>query len=594
MLMLVAVKSNWVYSKIENEFQSITGYQIDLGKSASVRGVFPKLTVSFPTVVIKSIDGAGSINRIRLTNAETSLQFPSIGGNILRDVALDVESMTAIVDTDAIPEHIPRNKAYSAENLQERVQAILPYLSDANLDAQIRELVVITRSVGQSASTYKLLDNQLELISDRFALQGFAVGAQNLNHAYEIEASIPNRRNNINGSFKAGINMQDEDRQISLDGTYKISNDSVDIQQITIAGSDLDISGNVNAKTQKRSIETKWKLNASFNVNQLELSREWFSWDSSARNKEHKAPLFSNTRLDLFELLDLDLKLTLGAVRFNNQPIISGDFVATALDNELTLHSDQLVLLGGAASIEVSAVPVEDKHKVSVNTYINDAQLSRLQITNDKRLLFRKGEADAKVSIKAFGNSAASLARSLKGYFMLASHNVEISQRYARDLDRGVVSVVADNIDRFRKKTKSDNDIPIEKGSLPVKCASVKLIINDGYLEAINGLVAELPDNTLLSSGYIDLHSEKIGFAFRTRKKKILDWSALSLIRFVELGGTLTQPRIMLDRKELMKQGLLTTTSVLVGARPPLVYQLAETGLDSLNAVECLPQLSNL
>ena len=592
-LLFVAVKSSWMYSKIENEFQSITGYKIDLRENASVRGVFPNVTVSFPTIVIKSLDGAGGLSRLRLSNAEASFPLTSIGGQLLHNVVLDVGSMTAIVDADAVPNKDVQASTYSEIDLQSRVQQAVPFLTDANLAATVREIVIISRSDGGAASTYKLLDNRIKLDSMQMDIQGHAVSTKHPSHAYEIAVDISSSKKKLAGNVMAAIDMHGEEQQLTLDTDYQIINNNVYFQHINIIGPELSISGEVNAKVQSRFQDNNSNISAQFNVHRLELSQERTLRYLSSQNKHHNEPLFKDTRLDLFEHLDLDLKLTLGAVRLNNQPIVSGDFVVTARDNKFSLNSNQLVFLGGAGNLNISGTPVDGRHEVSISSYLNDAQLSRLQITNDNQLLFRKGQADLKVSLKAAGNSASSLARSLKGYFMLASHDVEISQRYARDLDRGVLSVVVDNIDRFRRKSKSVSATTAEKGSLPVKCASVKLIINDGYLEVINGLVAELPDNTLLSSGYIDLHSEKMGFAFRTRKKKILDWSALSLIRFVELGGTLTQPKIMLDRKELMKQGLLTTTSVLVGARPPLVYQLAETGLDSLNSIACLPQLTN-
>lgn len=97
----------------------------------------------------------------------------------------------------------------------------------------------------------------------------------------------------------------------------------------------------------------------------------------------------------------------------------------------------------------------------------------------------------------------------------------------------------------------------------------------------------ELPDNTIYSSGYIDLRREDIGFAFRTRRKSLFDWSAISIIKYAEVGGFLSQPNIGLNERELVKQGILSASSAAWGPLPSLVYSLGEAGLRNRESRTC-------
>ena len=142
-----------------------------------------------------------------------------------------------------------------------------------------------------------------------------------------------------------------------------------------------------------------------------------------------------------------------------------------------------------------------------------------------------------------------------------------------------------------KKARKQTVEPTVANSAFLVECASLKFIINDGRLEVINGGVFQLPDNTVVSSGFVDLHTETLGFVFRTKRKKLIDWSALSLVKFIEIGGELSQPSITLDRRALVEQGLLSTTSMMVGSLPPLVYSLAKAGLKNRQEILCVPEL---
>lgn len=585
-LLLVVFRSGWISAKIEKEFQLATGYEMALQENASIRSIYPNLGIAIPSVIIKSRDQSGLFRRLRLKDVEVTLPFDEIREQFHRNIVVEVESVAAIVDSgtdSSAPE-----SGVAGEQIESQIIGILNKYPNAGISLRINKIDFIYRQEGVLASAYQFLSNKLSVTENEFSLSGEMVGKQS-NLPFLVAANVTEDGKIVSGEISATIEElnNNSDSAYSLSGRYQMDQNKFSLLNTVIRGPGLRVNGQLEIKQAKKT-----GVFAVVDFQQVELAHYQKYLDSSQQSSPYPDRLFSDAALGLFEPFDLDLKVTLGAVRLNNQPIITGDVIIKGNEETSSLRTERLLVLGGSGHLDIDIVQIDEEQSVSVQSYLDDAQLSRMQITNDKKLLFTEGKADIKVSLKSTGNSTASLARSLKGYFMFASSGVVVSQRYAESLDRGIVSLVTNKIDNVRSKKKAKKVKKKEKGSLPLNCASVKLVINDGYLEVVNGLVIELSDNILVSSGYIDLHSEKMAFLFRTKKKKIIDWSALSLIKFIELSGTINRPKITLDNKALLKQGLLTTASVFVGSIPPLVYRLAESGIKPNTSMNCISSLT--
>jgi hypothetical protein len=71
----------------------------------------------------------------------------------------------------------------------------------------------------------------------------------------------------------------------------------------------------------------------------------------------------------------------------------------------------------------------------------------------------------------------------------------------------------------------------------------------------------------------------------------LFDLSAISIIKYAEVSGSLVEPRVALNATELAKQGVKSASSAAWGPLPSLVYSLAEAGLKNANASECQAQI---
>ncbi|MGJ8586449.1 MAG: hypothetical protein ACSHXD_20355, partial [Marinosulfonomonas sp.] len=255
---------------------------------------------------------------------------------------------------------------------------------------------------------------------------------------------------------------------------------------------------------------------------------------------------------------------------------------------EARLATKNLTLLGGPSELSLTLTnPEYGFASILMKLEADDIQLNRIRTPDTGEPVLSKGKADLIMALRGSGPSPGHIAASSNGYMIATVDSAEINQKYTTAIDRGVVSWGLDRISVLTSKSDSERALSRLSDPLFVPCASVKLYLNDGRAEVSNGFIIELPQNTLYSSGFINLYDEQLGFAFRARNKSLFDWSAISIARFAEISGTLADPSVSLNKNELAKQGILSTSSIVWGPLPSLVYTLAESGLKNSKSKQC-------
>jgi hypothetical protein len=83
-----------------------------------------------------------------------------------------------------------------------------------------------------------------------------------------------------------------------------------------------------------------------------------------------------------------------------------------------------------------------------------------------------------------------------------------------------------------------------------VDCNAGAISARDGVLEIIPGFILRSEKLDYVAAGGINLRDESINLAFSTRSRKGLGISAgRALTNYIKLGGTLANPRLVLDAK---------------------------------------------
>ena len=260
-------------------------------------------------------------------------------------------------------------------------------------------------------------------------------------------------------------------------------------------------------------------------------------------------------------------------------------------DGKFLLNSDNLTLLGGKSEFSLSAARLQNDVEIRLKLTSDDIQLDRIRVDQSNASVLERGTGDVIIAFHGEGASTADIAGSLNGYLTAAVSDAFLKRKYASLIDQGIVSWARKKISFISRKQKPETTVVKQSRGLPVDCASLRLFINDGRVEVTNGAIIELPQNTLVSSGYIDLHNEQLGFVVRTKSESIFDWSAISIIKFLEIDGSLNNPGFGLDLGTLAKQGVLSTASFIYGPMPSLVYSLAEAGLKGRENIRCIAEI---
>ena len=583
------IKSDWLYSKVAEQVKQTTGYELQLDREISISSLFPEVTIHLPSAIMKSEKSESVVRRLRLQNVTLTIPTRNIRSDWLTDVSIQVESITAIAQRNPEPDDSD-SRDTKRMLLSDSLKEYFNIVSRAGLTATVKEIIVVDRQADTGSAIYTSMSNRVMVTPENLRVTGSLI-VDDARHTYRLNHRLTSEMTGVSSEISLILDAEDDASEpyVYL-STQQIEGDTVSISSIELTGDRLSVAGHL-----KIDFSERLSVSGDIEVKQMELSDFGLSRYLYSKNPNSQAggaptELFSDDFVDLLQYADFNLSLSLGAVRFNNQPIVSGELSANGTEEAIRLVAEDLSILGGRGDFSVDVESSAPGQKITVNSKVEQAQVSRLQLMSDDKPLFSDGDADVKLSMRLSGSTERELARSLNGYMMMGASNVELSQRYAEQLDRGIVSFVLKGIKRFGRESMPSTSRRKE-GTLALNCASLKFIVNNGRLEATDGLVVDLPENVLISSGYIDLHSETLGFAFRTKKKKILDWSALSLIKFVDIGGQLAEPRLLLDRKTLLKEGLITSSSMLVGSLPPLVYRLADAGLKRGDAIQCRSHL---
>ncbi|MEH6587400.1 MAG: hypothetical protein V7720_12625 [Halioglobus sp.] len=150
------------------------------------------------------------------------------------------------------------------------------------------------------------------------------------------------------------------------------------------------------------------------------------------------------------------------------------------------------------------------------------------------------GDSLYKARLEGQGNTPRQLAASLNGAMLFRDEGGRLD-----NYDMGLLlgDLLGEIIDRLNPTTESSQHSEIA-------CTAGAVIVHDGLVEVVPGLIMRSDKLDFVSAGSINLNTEIVDLAFSTRSRKGLGLSAgRTLTNYIKLGGTLTNPRLALDAK---------------------------------------------
>ncbi len=149
-------------------------------------------------------------------------------------------------------------------------------------------------------------------------------------------------------------------------------------------------------------------------------------------------------------------------------------------------------------------------------------------------------------SFSSSGESSQELAANLNGYAWIRGKDGILPTSKIDVLFGDVISEILTTLNPFATKSQHTE----------LKCDGVYLEAKDGIIETAPALILQTDKISIVASGSVDLHTEKIDIGFKTSPLKGVGLSAGDIVNpFIKLGGTLSKPAIVADPKGTVIQG---------------------------------------
>jgi|GEM_PF-1399446 len=615
------VQSAGFQRTVARTLSSLSGGEVVLDERIRIERLFPRVRVAVPGAKLRQAAAWQGVERARLTRLSISLSPRAlVSGGTAGQVDVRLAGLAVIIDRDAVPmdaalpllpSGFSPSLAVQIDTTLRSVLALSPSLSIEEANVILRSRIAPSRHVrfealrlDSGASTVTLSGRYGEpgAVDRRLSVRLHEIAGNADQQALSLRADVQVGAPQDARPDEAALPPQPGRAEETAEGTaqataeetaeesapYRASGQlQVAGNRVTLAG--LDYRGPIawlRGELQIDAGQDEVRLEGDLELRRLSLRSDMLE------GREAGGRLFPYTPLSfaLPSNLAADVDLQLGAIRLDATPLVSGTLAVSVAQARARVVGEQLLLLGGDSDLSFELeTAFRGFLEMDLSLEADAIQLERLRSRTDASPMLSQGRADLLVSLQGSGPSPGHVAASLDGYVTAAVDDALINRTYSTLIDRGIIRWGADKL--ISLSGRSDTATTRLSDPLRIRCAALRFYVNDGRVEASNGGVFELPENTLFSSGFIDFSDESLGFAFRSRTRSLFDWSALSFVKYAEIRGSLSEPLVTLNTAELAKQGLRSASSIVWGPLPGLVYSLAESGIRNRQNMRCDPSI---
>jgi uncharacterized protein involved in outer membrane biogenesis len=269
------------------------------------------------------------------------------------------------------------------------------------------------------------------------------------------------------------------------------------------------------------------------------------------------------------EIADSDIEITVNKIDFLHRT--SRDIHIHSRVKNGNLYLDPFQTRGEDGGLLSGNLAVEREDKSDITNVVlslegDNVQLGIGQFEGQDPETFR--EADIVANLAGAGATYRDLARSLNGH-------IEVVQGPGLTTNSGLGLIfgnfIGELLNLINPFAKTDKFTVNE-------CAVAVVNIESGVI-TVEPVVSQTKKMTLVAKGVVDLHTEKIQFAFNTKLRKGIGISASMVVNpFVSITGTLKSPIIGLDPAALAVKGTVAVATVGISL---LARSLADRFLSS-------------
>lgn len=371
---------------------------------------------------------------------------------------------------------------------------------------------------------------------------------------YGASANIHNPAGNFNApetSLEAQIKGDVQSADIQIDALNVATNLVIGAAKINWSGSKPSV--NADLETSVFNLE-------SLNKNSM------LSWQMPSLVSEAQAlEMVPNDKIpyELLNTANAFVKLYAGKLIVNKDITLTDLSVTARLqDGVLDVSKLNFGLGGGEVDAKLSANAAQ--HSVSLDLTTKNLKIQELHkpLASGKQgnlQILSGGVTDIFAQLVSRGATYRQVSENLDGQVIAILNKSEIKTGASDWLTN---NIFAQLLSILKVNVSKNTDMNVE-------CAVVRSDIKDGRAMFPNGVVFNASKLKLLSNGEINLKNDKIDFTIVPSLNKLADGDLTqALASFVKVGGTLTHPKVQLDKTSALTTvvGTVMTGGVYLGS----------------------------
>lgn len=292
--------------------------------------------------------------------------------------------------------------------------------------------------------------------------------------------------------------------------------------------------------------------------------------DSGAENV---TKLFSNEPLPLEALRGFSADVSLTAEKLKILEAQFTDFSLSANSQDNALRIVPAAKFGGGGFNGLfSLTPMATSADLAVEFKLTDINLEAFELVSRDELT--GGKTDLELTVNSSGASSAALAANSEGLLLLTVVDAVVQNDTFELAGSDLIMEALSKLNPFGKTDPTTE----------LNCALVKFEGADGVWSTKNQLVVETEKMEIVGTGKIDLNDETLDIGITPSAKGGVGVNVGSLVKFLKLGGSLTNPRPQADAAGLLKSGVAIGAAASTGGLSILADGLAKRVLNAGDA----------
>lgn len=269
--------------------------------------------------------------------------------------------------------------------------------------------------------------------------------------------------------------------------------------------------------------------------------------------KQKRTRLFSESKIDLKALNDIDIKVSLDAKRFNGVIMQLADTHIDLIIENGVLNMPDMQGRAGAGNMAMwlTIDARQQPYNIVVTLKGDEIKPDHLNLFGQSQLI-KGGTIDADIGLAGSGDSMASFMDHAFGKIQLQFHDTSLKNQnlelFGSDLLLGVLGVINP------LKSDENNDY------LPIECGVIHFPVVNGDAVASQGIAIKTDKVTVLGGGAIDLGSEELELLIKPKARKGLGISFGTSLNLAKVSGSFAKPKFSANSNALLQ------TTAAIGA----------------------------